>query len=167
MVQLWLFMPLFAFLDRLAGGRPQWPGKGTYYAPPLLILASLLAGQSWFFGLVMALAFIAWRSPAWRTFGGDLAPKPDRYLGTLARHAIAVPAFGLAIMAANFSFEWSNNLLWLLGFPPMALGLAIWTHFMADRWHEDVTNIVEPVRGALLWLCVLLALGVLDWPVAR
>lgn len=150
MTNLWLFVPVCALLDRAwGGGLPLRIGGHGLGKPAslLLIPLALFCGFSVMGAVVLTVAWIAWRSPGWRTFGGDLAPHRERYLGTFLRHCIAPAAFILSGLVILQHFN-PRQLLYLI-FPVVATLLAIWLRRKSNDG-EDVNATVELVRGATL-----------------
>lgn len=157
MQHLWLFAPACALLDRAWGGGLPLRIAGHGLGKPaslLLIPLALFCGFSLMGAVCLTVAWVIWRSPSWRTFGGDLAPHRERYVGTFLRHCLAPIAFIGTGLVINQHFEpW--QLLYLI-FPGVATILAIWTRFKSNAG-VDVTPTAEIVRGATL--------GALIWAV--
>jgi hypothetical protein len=87
-----LLIPIFAILDRWCGGGMGWRstfrGRPIYYVLPLIPVAWLI---DWRLGVILA-GWIVWREPAWKMFGGSLAPKGRKeILGTFYRHLLILP----------------------------------------------------------------------------
>jgi hypothetical protein len=150
LANLWLFVPLCALLDRAWGGGFTWRPFNVGLGKPLSLLmfpAALFCGFAWPAALALTIAWVVWRSPSWHTFGGDLAPHRERYLGTFLRHCLAPLGFGLAGCYIVQGFE-VRQLFYLI-FPVVATLLAIWTRQQSDQG-EDVTPQCELIRGAVL-----------------
>jgi hypothetical protein len=147
---LWLFVPLCALLDRAwGGGLPLRIGGHGLGKPASLLLfpLALFCGFSVMGAAVLTVAWVAWRSPGWRTFGGDLAPHRERYLGTFLRHCIAPTAFIMAGLVILQHFDPRQALY--LALPVVATLLAIWLRRRSNEG-VDVNATVELVRGAAL-----------------
>ena len=106
MTWLWVLVPLLAFLDRLAGGWPQVPGRGVWYGTAALAAVLFALHQP----LWLALVFFIWRDAPPKIFGGEL-DKPS--VGTFLRHCIVL------LMAFFVPNPW-----WLLAFPVFATAIA-------------------------------------------
>lgn len=150
MTNLWLFVPLCALLDRAWGGGLPLRIAGHGLGKPLSLLmfpAALFCGFAWQGALALTVAWVGWRSPGWRTFGGDLAPHRERYLGTFLRHCLAPLGFGAASAYIVQGFE-TRFLLYLI-FPVVATLLALWMRRKSNEG-EDIGASVELIRGAVL-----------------
>jgi hypothetical protein len=157
MQHLWLFPFLCALLDRAWGGGLKLSVAGHGLGKPLSLLmfpAALFCGFTWPGALALTIAWVCWRSPSWHTFGGDLAPHRERYVGTFLRHCLAPAAF---ILAGCFILQrLEPTQLYYLIFPGVATVLAIWMRFKSNAG-VDVGGTVELIRGAIL--------GALIWAV--
>lgn len=141
-----MFVLFCGLLDRLIG----WGGFGR--TKPVIFGIIGLGLISYFLGLPLAtcltigIAFMIWRTPPWKIFGGSLDPKPNELLGTFARHLLAlifvIPAYyaGVPIMTAVAGMTVFAIIATLLGFVNNKIG----------------NDKVEIARGALLGLILTL-----------
>lgn len=156
-------IPLYAPADRFAGGGWPWldarlPGRGAFWAGLALALAGWLTLGP--FGALSALAWFIWRTPAWRVFGGSMAPRGGREVaGTMARHAIAVP---LLMLAAYWTgLDWRIASLAGPGFAVAATSLAVALGLAVKRAQEageplgDQNTWLELIRGGAFGLAVI------------
>lgn len=96
------FTFLFAAADRICGapriipriklGKVQFSIINDVWVPFALMGGTWQLTENVWAALTLPLAFAFWRSPGWKTFGGDLAPTTTREVGgTFLRHLLAWP----------------------------------------------------------------------------
>jgi len=153
-----LLIPIFAILDRWCGGGMGWRstfrGRPIYYVLPLIPVAWLI---DWRLGVILA-NWIVWREPAWKLFGGSLAPTGRKeILGTFYRHLLILPvalaAWGspviVQVLAIILLVTWAMN----------ATVLATVNRREADKGFDE-NNYVELARGAVFGLVAFTIMSV-------
>ena len=153
-----LFIPLFASLDRWCGGGMGWNykfrGRPIYYVLPLIPVAWLI---DWHLGAILT-AWCVWREPAWKLFGGSLAPKGRKeILGTFYRHLLILPV-ALAAWQSPTLIQVLIAIL-LIVWATVATSLAIDNRTMADIG-DDINDKVELTRGAAFGVAAFAIMGV-------
>lgn len=153
-----LLIPLCAFFDRLEGGWPQVPGRGIYYAAPIMgVIGAFLAVVAGYasipvvasIGGSFALCYYFTRGLGWEP--GSLNPdEPPETWGTLVRHSFAL-LFMLPIWLLG------GHWLYMLAYPVIATGLAWWNgrSYLQGR---DINGKIEVARGAALGAVLAAAL---------
>jgi hypothetical protein len=160
MIEAALFILGFAALNRFCGGGfekpqgplPDLPGRAIWYAGLLLLVV-----LPWLYGwpgLVVALAFIAYREPGWRVvFGAELdwrrtdKPRQRMFLRSL---------FALPLIAI-----WPWGAIGLVGFALMAvLAYEVGNRAM-NRWPSEnrLMQFAEPLAGAAFGLTAWILLA--------
>jgi hypothetical protein len=139
-------IPLFAILDRWCGGGMGWRstfrGRPIYYVLPLIPVAWMI---DWRLGVILT-GWCVWREPAWKLFGGSLAPKGlDQILGTFYRHLLILPV-ALAAWGASVIVQVLMVML-LIIWAMAATLLAVTNRTLADVG-DDINDKVEAARGA-------------------
>jgi hypothetical protein len=169
---LWLTLAFnvayFAVCDRYCGGGVFWspkaPGRPIYYvwavAVIFCIIFSFYPQASPYFSVQhffpIALLWCAWRWPAWKLFGGSLAPVGRRQiLGTAARHSLIF----VCLLAVPFSAFYPAVFL-LLFFVALATVLSAYVAPFAKHG-IDLVPFVEYVRGAYFGAIVFTILAIL------
>ena len=151
-------IPLFAILDRWCGGGMGWRstfrGRPIYYVLPLIPVAWLI---DWRLGVILT-AWCVWREPAWKLFGGSLAPITVKETsGTILRHCLILPTIFVCI--GSPLIVWVCTFFLLIGWVLAASYLACYNGLSAHNG-EDVNGKVELIRGlcfgivafTILWL---------------
>jgi len=142
-----LLIPIFAILDRWCGGGTGWRstfrGRPIYYVLPLIPVAWLI---DWRLGVILT-AWCVWREPAWKLFGGSLAPITDAEInGTIRRHCLIFPA--ILVCVGSPLIVWALAFFALSVWVFVATFLAVYNGSCAERNH-DVNDKVETYRGAV------------------
>ena len=151
-------IPLFAILDRWCGGGMGWRstfrGRPIYYVLPLIPVAWLI---DWRLGVILT-AWCVWREPAWKLFGGSLAPKGRKeILGTFYRHLLILPV-ALATLQSPTVIQILIVIV-LIVWAMIATKLAMVNREYADKG-SDINNIVELARGAVFGFVAFAIMGV-------
>lgn len=97
---LFALVPLYALADSFAGGSlgskakaldEKLPGRAAFWGAVVCAVAGWLAGGPWC--AAVALAWLIYRSPGWKVFGGSATPVGAKEIaGTFARHLLALLA---------------------------------------------------------------------------
>ncbi len=159
-----LLIPLYALADRFAGGGwpaldAKLPGRAAFWGA--LVCAGLGYLVAGLLGPLAAVAWLIYRTPPWRIFGGSTTPRPGEIVGTFGRHLIAAP--GLALAAYWSGHSPVTAALAGAGFAAIALALACWYAARIDRMVSrgittgDPNQFVELIRGAAYGAAVALA----------
>ena len=136
-------IPLLAFFDGLAGGRPAVPGRGVWYGALVLgLYGFLVLHLTALLAVGLALTFYVWRDSPPKIFGGEL---DKATVGTFARHLLVLP-FAFLNLAA-----WPYAIAALVCWAIVATAAA-----PLARTHNDIW---EPVRGALLGVVLVVILN--------
>lgn len=151
-------IPLFAILDRWCGGGMGWNykfrGRPIYYVLPLIPVAWLI---DWHLGAILT-AWCVWREPAWKLFGGSLAPTGrEEILGTFYRHLLILPV-ALAAWDASIARQ-VLVVIMLVIWAMTATATATTNRTFADEG-SDINDIVELGRGAVFGLVAFAIMGV-------
>jgi hypothetical protein len=160
-LSLLLLIPTFAILDRWCGGGLGWRstfrGRPIYYVALLIPVAFFLNMQ---LGFVL-LGWCLWRWPAWKLFGGSLAPITVKETsGTILRHCIIFPTIFVCIGSPLIA--WACAFVLLIGWVLAASYLACYNGLSAKNG-EDVNGKVELIRGlcfGIVSFAVLYLMGV-------
>jgi len=141
-----LLIPIFAILDRWCGGGMGWRstfrGRPIYYLLPLILIGWFL---DWRVGAILT-AWCVWREPAWKLFGGSLAPITDAEInGTIFRHCLIFSA--MLVCIGSPLIVWALAFVLLSVWVFAATFLAVYNGSCAERG-RDVNDKVEAYRGA-------------------
>lgn len=168
MLALLLLIPAYAFADRFAGGGwpdldDKLPGRGAFWGALLCAaLGLLLAGPA---GALFGLAWLIWRTPAWKLVPGSSAtPRSAREIAaTFIRHAIPIP---LSLLIGTWTDHDAGRLAtWMVLFALAATALAaLYAKRVDDPEADaddatDANHFLETVRGAVFGLCVVMGLA--------
>jgi len=150
-------IPIFAILDRWCGGGMGWRstfrGRPIYYVLPLIPVAWLI---DWRLSVILT-GWCVWREPAWKLFGGSLAPRGRKeILGTFYRHLLILPV-GLAAWDASAIIQ-TLSAIHLIVWAMVATLLAVTNRIYADEG-SDINDIVELGRGAVFGLVAFAIMG--------
>lgn len=95
-----LLIPAYAVADSWAGGSlgraakrldEKLPGRAAFWGALLAAVVGFLTIGPW--AAAVGLAWLIYRSPGWRVFGGSATPEgAAQIMGTLLRHAMALLA---------------------------------------------------------------------------
>jgi hypothetical protein len=136
------------------GWRSTFRGRPIYYVLPLIPVAWLI---DWRLGVILT-GWVVWREPAWKLFGGSLAPKGRKeILGTFYRHLLILPV-GLAAWGATFA-QYIFFVVLLILWAGHATYLATLNRAHADLG-TDFNDIVELIRGAVFGVAAFAIMGV-------
>jgi hypothetical protein len=153
-----LLIPAFAILDRWCGGGMGWRstfiGRPIYYVAALHPAAYLL---DWRLGVILT-GWCLWRWPAWKLFGGSLAPRNRKEIeGTFYRHLLIMPV-SFATISASLQAQWFAVVLLVL-WAMHATCLATVNRREADKGFDE-NDKVELARGAVFGVVAFAIMGV-------
>lgn len=162
---IWIMPFLYALADRFAGGGApkldaKLPGRAAFWGALVCAVAGyLLAGV---YGALLALAWLIWRTPAWKVVPWASATPNGvkQTAATFVRHALVIPFVGLA---AYWSGRDLSSALPFLGFAAAATVLAVWYRREvakageANRPIGNQNTYVELLRGAAFGIAVAVA----------
>ena len=151
-------IPAFAILDRWCGGGMGWRstfrGRPIYYLLPLIPAAFL---WDWRLGVILT-GWCVWREPAWKLFGGSLAPKGWKEIeGTFYRHLLILPV-GYATFKASIQAQWFAVVLLVL-WAAIATSYAVMNRHAAEIG-VDKNGWAEFSRGLTFGVVALAIMGV-------
>ncbi len=162
-----LFVLLFLFADRFSGGGLGWShlshdgggplrGRGIGYAA-VLAMAVLTLTVGWKIGLLSALTFGIWRSPAWKIAGkGGFTPRTT--VDSIVYFVRNMLAGGAVVSAYWLGRDWRVALVAVVAFAVLSVLLGRYNAHQTDKG-RDVNGLVEMVRGGLfgtmLWVSLV------------
>lgn len=156
---------VFAYFDRFCGGGIFWhkdiPGRPIYY---VFAGAALVGLFVWFFApedrerlirySLLLGAWLAWRWPGWKLFGGSLAPKnAQEGCGTVARHSILFLAL-LAVPVSQLAYAAPAVAFLVVAYTILHMQIR-----QASLDGKDIIPAVELTRGVMYGLFVFCVLG--------
>lgn len=159
---------VYAFADRFAGGGwpaldDKLPGRAAFWGALLAAAAGfVLCGPA---GALMGLAWLVWRTPAWKLLPGSSATprKPQEIAATLLRHTIPIP---LSLPVCIWTGHEPLRLAVVLGvFAAVSTAFAFAYAKGVDEPGataedaEDGNTMLELARGAVYGACVAVGLG--------
>ena len=119
---------------------------------PVLVAAAALIAVCYFLGnlallpaILFALAFLIWRTPGWKTFGGSLDPRTNKELfGTFLRHSVLASGYLLVAYFAGASIIATVGAIVSFG-----LCATLLARHLAIRYDQglDRNYVVELYRG--------------------
>jgi len=153
-----LLIPIFAILDRWCGGGMGWRstfrGRPIYYVMTLSPVTMLIDWR--LYGILTA--WCIWREPAWKLFGGSLAPKGrNEILGTFYRHLLILP---VGLTAWGYPVILQALVFMLLVIWAMAATLSAVTNRTLADVGDDINDKVEAMRGAAFGVVAFAIMGV-------
>lgn len=154
MFQLIALGVAYALADRFAGGGwpaldAKLPGRAAFWGA----LAASLVGFLIFGGVgaLLGLAWLIYRTPGWKVFGGALNPANKEILGTFLRHAIAAPA--VALVAYWGGGNPALAAMGMIAYAAIATALARWYATQLEEGKDPgVYTYVELARGLMFGL---------------
>lgn len=161
MFKIALLIMLFAIFDRWCGGGMGW--KATNRGRPIYYVIALIPVWFWTLGWqlgILLAAWCIWRLPAWKLFGGSLAPTTEAEIeGTVLRHALIIPALLICLEAGVIERLFGSFLivLWVA----MASYLSVYNAEQAAD-QRDVNGSIELARGGLFGLFAGMILYVIE-----
>lgn len=139
-------IPLFAILDRWCGGGMGW--RSTFFGRPIYYVAAFIPAAflwDWRLGIILT-GWCVWREPAWKLFGGSLAPIGKKEItGTFYRHLLILPV-ALAAWGVSLGLQYLAVVMLVL-WAVVATQAAINNRTFADVG-DDINDRVELARGA-------------------